>query len=229
MTKATKVLLLKNILFVVVHNNMARSASGVKRMCFDGRPFLGRSTIGPSFDLLSSVNGSRSFTSRFGFFSRRGQTTLFSKLCPAASKSDVVRILGAGHPGVLVVLVRNFKNTFMRPLNNLPSIAPRFGHLSGRKIFFAGYCTGDFHASHKAIYAFDNCLKLPATSMVGVPTGDHALPTVTRKLSGTNCGASFLCKNSVGFAGVGDCLLDANCRHLATGASFSLTRRADGT
>lgn len=203
---------------------MARSADGMKRTCFYGSRFLGRSTVGPSFDLLSSVDGAASFTRRFGFFSRRGQTSLFRKLCTSAKRGRI-SLLAAGHPGMLVVLVRNFKKMFMRSLKKMPSIDPGLRHLDGRKIFFAGYCTGDFHASQNAIYAFDNCRDFPAISIVGSPTGDHALPSVTRGLQRRNCTASFLCKNSVGFAGVGDCLLNDKCRRLATSMSFDVRRQ----
>lgn len=223
-------LLLATTLFVPVHNNFAMSAVGLDGMCFDSSRLVGRTTVGPTFDFVCSTARRGGFRGRCHFVSPGATSGLFTRVIsgPTAPTSDVPRLLGARHPGVIFVVLRDFSARLVRAFNKRPGMTIGVSGFTGRNVLFDGFCTGDFHASHNLTSVVDKCPKRPDADVVGCPRGASGLPSVPHDLGGTKCGLRCCCNKSTSFAGVHSCLMSSNVKGVVYSGSFPLSRHANG-
>lgn len=221
-------LLTATLLFVPVHKKFDITAVGLKGIFFDTGRGLGRTTVGPYFDLVSSFSQRITFSGRCHFLPTRRTSRLFTTLASGPIASSVPRLFGARRPGVVVVILRDFSSRLVRALNKRPNVTIGVSGFTGRKVLFARFCTGDFHASQKLMSVVDNCPTRPAADVVGCAHGARDLPSVPTDLGGTKCSLRCCCKKSTSFAGVHSFLISANVRSVVSRSSFPMSRHLDG-
>lgn len=223
-------LLTATLLFVPVQKNFAISAVGLDGTCFDDGRQLGRTTVGPYFDLVRSLSHRSGFSGRCQFVPTRRTSGLFTRLGsqPITPASDVPRLFAARHPGIVLVVLRDFSSGLVRALKKRSGITVGVSRFKHRKMLFARFFTGDFHASHKLTTVVDNCPTRPAADVVGCPGGARRLPSVPNDLGGTKCSLRCCCKNSTSFAGVHSCLVRTKVSGVISSGSFPLSRHLDG-